>query len=346
MRLTRLRRLLGALLHDWPRLEMTLRGWGPYASAPFSWTRMRNRNEQLIPGEIGVRCDWMWTSDLHIAKVFPGAGKRLLARALKDFPIRFSSQPVQSGSPDVSFIIGHRGVERLPLLLATLETIASQRDVAVECIVVEQSDQQIAGPVLPSWVHYIHTPLPEPTLPFVRSWAFNVGAAAAGTDILIFHDNDMLVPDSYAFHAAMGIDDADFLDLKRFIFYLDEVSSRKVIESQGLDGDLRFDSVTQNLVSGGSLVASRAAYGEIGGFDESFVGWGGEDNEFWDRAETKATSRFGFLPIVHLWHAPQPERMDRSTAPAVIRFNELKRMDPHERIRRLRSQPGRAERNR
>jgi hypothetical protein len=34
---------------------------------------MRNRRERLLaaPAGRGVCCDWRWTSDLHIARVFP-----------------------------------------------------------------------------------------------------------------------------------------------------------------------------------------------------------------------------------------------------------------------------------
>lgn len=43
----------------------------------------------------------------------------------------------------------------------------------------------------------------------------------------------------------------------------------------------------------------------IGGFDEEFIGWGGEDNEFWDRCLTRKTWEWTYLPIVHVWHEPQ-----------------------------------------
>ncbi len=67
-----LRQQLGAAVIDWPRFEIGLRG---------SWTRIRNRRERLreSPDGRGVACDWRWTSDLHVAKVFPSLGRRLHA---------------------------------------------------------------------------------------------------------------------------------------------------------------------------------------------------------------------------------------------------------------------------
>ena len=46
----------------------------------------------------------------------------------------------------------------------------------------------------------------------------------------------------------------------------------------------------QNLEGGGSVAVDRAAFFAIGGFDEAFVGWGGEDNEFWERVAPCAPS--------------------------------------------------------
>ena len=44
-------------------------------------------------------------------------------------------------------------------------------------------------------------------------------------------------------------------------------------------------------------------------FDEGFVDWGGEDDEFYDRCQLVGHCRAGYLPFVHLWHAPQAKRM-------------------------------------
>ena len=46
----------------------------------------------------------------------------------------------------------------------------------------------------------------------------------------------------------------------------------------------------------------------IGGFDEGFVDWGGEDDEFYDRCGLLGHCRSGYLPFLHLWHPPQPDR--------------------------------------
>jgi predicted glycosyltransferase involved in capsule biosynthesis len=90
----------------------------------------------------------------------------------------------------------------------------------------------------------------------------------------------------------------------------------------------------QNVLGGGSIAITRAAYLAIGGMDEGFVGWGGEDNEFWERAQTLRVWSYGCLPYVHLWHPSQPRKYD-SANPTLIRYQSLTAIDPHKRIELL-----------
>lgn len=324
-----LKQIIGATVLDVPLFEWRLRS---------SWLQIRNRRERLttsVDGR-GVACEWQWTSDLYAPKVFPALGLRLMDRCMQDWPIGFASAPRESGGEaQVSFIIGHRGLERVPQLLSTLATVAAQRGVACECIVVEQSGHKEIGDLLPTWVRHVHTPLPVAGMPYGRSWALNVGARAARGKLLVFHDNDMLIPQAYASEMwARSQEGYEVINLKRFIFYLTEAHSSAVCA-----GDRRLlaapaEAIVQNLEAGGSVAMSRDAFFAIGGFDEAFVGWGGEDNEFWQRALTRKAWPYAYLPIVHLWHAPQPGK-EELNPPAVRRFQELAAVPPERRIAAL-----------
>ena len=262
-------------------------------------------------------------------------------RALADHPIRRTDSPVSSpaAQPEVTFLIGHRGMARLPHLLATLQSIAAQQGAAVECIVIEQDTVSQLGLHLPAWVRLVHTPPPTPHMPYCRSWTFNVGARHARADVLVLHDNDMLVPVDYAVSILDRIHRGyDVVNLKRFVFYLTQVHTQAVFDGSAELLDAAPEVIVQNLEGGGSVAITRAGYDQIGGLDESFIGWGGEDNDFWERAQTLRVWPWANLPLVHLWHAAQPGKQDAQYETA-RHYRALTQVDPQERIRRLAGVP-------
>lgn len=334
-----LRQKLGAALLDWPSYEWNLRGARSLAGRRGHWTRIANRRDriQVGPEGRGAVCDGRWTSRIHACDVFPSLGRRLQSRALEDWPPAFAvAPPPDDGrvAPQVSFVLGHRGRDRLPHLLRVVSSIAGQVDATIECIVVEQSVEPEIGDRIPNWVRHLHTPAPQ-GMPYSRAWAFNVGARAARGGLLAFHDNDMILPRRYA---AEIIDvrrrGYEVINLKRFVFYLGARETARVLEGMPIAGGP--ERVIQNLEGGGSVAVDRDTFFAIGGFDESFVGWGGEDNEFWERAAVRSVWPWGYVPLVHLHHADQPEkgRRDRRTATLL---DERSRIAPEDRVGELRA---------
>jgi len=329
------RQLIGVLLKDMPLyLPALVRGGNAHLA-------IRNRAERLEPAAdaSGFRCDWQWTSDLHAPKVIPALGRRLMQRAIATHPIAHANTPGphREPSPQISFLIGHRGIERLPHLTATLRSIAAQEGVRVECIVAEQDAQAQLRDRLPSWVTLLHTPPPAANMPYCRSWAFNIAAQHARAPVLVLHDNDMLVCADYAAQILHRVSQGyDVVNLKRFIFYLSESHTDGVFRGRAGLLDAAPHVIVQNLEAGGSVAITRAGFDAIGGMDESFVGWGGEDNEFWERARTLRAWTWGCLPLIHLWHAPQAGRHDAHCETAK-HYRALAQIDPSERIRQLKS---------
>lgn len=315
-----LRQKLGAAFFDWPRYEWNLRGFALPGRPPGHWTWIANRQDELrsAPEGCGVQRVGRWTSRLHGSAVYPSLGRRLMRRSLDEWPVELSSEPAPEGnSPDLSFVIGHRGAERVPSLQMVLRSIAAQQDVSIECLVVEQSERSDLDGLLPSWVRHVRTPPPDATMPYSRSWALNVGARLARGRLLVFHDGDMLVPSGYAGELLTAYGRGyEVVNVKRFIYYLSREQTTATLSSGRPVLEGRLDAIAQNLQAGGSVAVDRQAFLELGGFDEGFIGWGGEDDEFWDRASSRRLWSWGYLPILHLWHAPQPEKgsRDRSTA--------------------------------
>jgi hypothetical protein len=327
------RNVLSVLFKDWRRYHRAL------TDRDGSYLALRNRNELLeaAPGGNGYRCDWQWTSDLHAPKFMPGLGLRLMKRALADHPIHRALAPESTTQEcEISIVIGHRGVDRLPHLLATLEGIAGQQNVSMDCVVVEQDSEASVAGHLPDWVRYIHTPPPSPDMPYCRSWAFNIGVKHSRGEVLVLHDNDMLVPADYAANILEKVRQGyEVVNLKRFIFYLNEHHTETLFLGKGKMTDEAPHLIVQNLEAGGSVAITRKAYDQIGGMDESFIGWGGEDNEFWERAQTLRVWPYAYLPIVHLWHAAQPGK-HQSNNGTHDTLRRLFKTPASERIARLR----------
>jgi hypothetical protein len=163
-----------------------------------------------------------------------------------------------------------------------------------------------------------------------------VGAREARSPVLLLHDNDMLVPRGYARRILQRIDNGyAVVNPKRFIFYLHPQHSQAVLTQRAPYDEQAADYIVQNLEAGGSMAITAEAYNLVGGMDEEFRGWGGEDNEFWDRCLTLPTWIWGYEPIVHLWHRSQPLKGEGHN-PNIERAHTLMRRPAQERIKDLR----------
>jgi glycosyltransferase involved in cell wall biosynthesis len=186
--------------------------------------------------------------------------------------------------------------------------LKSQQGCSVEIIVVEQSWEPLLHEKSIEGVRYLHARSTCEKMAFNKSWALNVGARHARSDILIFHDGDMLAPESYA-SAVCEIVDRGYqaARIPRLVFYPSRADSEFIQREFRLDAVNKVANVRQNC-RGISLAITKDAYWAIGGHDESFYGWGGEDDEILQRVQTLRMYSGGFLPFVHLWHAWQIEK--------------------------------------
>ncbi|WP_295456007.1 galactosyltransferase-related protein [uncultured Thiodictyon sp.] len=306
-----LRQQLGCWAHERWKTELILRAPSIAARLGLTWLDLHNRRESISRVDAGRArvCNWHDSSLFTACRLFPAIGGRLLRHCLKEWPVAFrDGLTAPDGRPDVSIIIPFRGTARLPQLRCCLANLCAQQGVAVEIILVEQSwEPLLADAVLPG-VRYLHTQCVTPDMPFNRSWAMNVGARHALGDCLIFHDGDLLAPATYAATALdlmrRGYHGAR---LPRLIFYLDQDTSAPIQAENAMPAtDMRIGEVRANCRA--TLVMDRQAYWRIGGHDESFSGWGGEDDELLERAATLHFYPGAFLPFIHLWHPSQPEK--------------------------------------
>jgi len=148
--------------------------------------------------------------------------------------------------------------------------------------------------------------------PFNKGWGFNVGFHAAKTQWLGFGDADVIVGD--ALWQSFQLLRQGLLAVKpyRRLIDLTEEESRTVRA-----GDARIpardpraapnrEGIGEHVVfAGGSFVIHRHAFVALGGWDERFRGWGGEDDAFSYRIERSriACTELDISPAMHLWHA-------------------------------------------
>lgn len=302
-----LREKIGCWLHERWRTELVLRLPRLAEQLDYKWLDLCNRNERLLrePESQGRICDWQDTSGLTVCRVFPRVGARLLDHCLKQWPIEFTDTgQCRPGETNIqlSIILAVRGRNRLPLFNKCLSSLLAQKGCNYEIIVVEQSWENIIEEALPEGVRYLHARSVSAEMPFNKSWAMNVGAQHAKGQHLVFHDADMLAPRSYAKQVCDILDSGyDAVRLPRFVAYLDRETSERICGGDSLNTISSLSEIVQNC-RGVSLAISSDAYWRIGGHDEAFYGWGGEDDEMLSRVMTLRVYPGAFLPFIHLWH--------------------------------------------
>jgi hypothetical protein len=329
--LNKIREVIGVITKDYLPYRFYLYG------KENTYLKLTNRIEKIAsgPNNLGYVCLWPHTSRLHAPLVFPSLGIRLLKKCLLNSRFKVSEDRQLASRVRLSVLIGHRGMERLPLLLTTIKSIASQVEVELECIVIEQDNLPRIREYLPSWVRYIFLETANASDVYNRSAGFNVGASHADGDILLLHDNDMLIPNTYCRDIVHLVDKGyEALNTKRYVFYLNQDHSEKVLDSIQEIASSPPDYIVQNLEGGGSMGITKEAYLRIGGMDEEFIGWGGEDIEFWNRCALLNRWIWGYEPIIHLWHKSQPLKV-KVDNPNIERIRDLNTQSIHERIERL-----------
>ena len=304
--------------------------------------QITNRNEKYIPAIEGAGVCMLgdFTSELRLVNHFPSLSNRLFEKACEQHPFCLSRDFEHCPSPDFSFIIGHRGKDKVANLNLVIQSLAGQTNKSFECIVVEQSAIADLQQTLPGWVRYFHQPVDDSEL-YNRSLAFNLGVEKARAENIILHDNDLLIPADYIdWHLKYLNMGYHLVNLKRYIFGLNKDDTDQLFSTNQIAQSFSPMYVLQNAKGGGSLVIKKSAYKRIGGFDNRFAGWGGEDNELWQRAQILNIYPYACLPLIHLWHLPQKDKRKGEHGGGLYTeelIDELSRVPIYERIKNLTS---------
>ena len=289
------------------RAEFILRPWLS-ARCGFTWRDVCNRIDDLQSGPDGVSrfVNSRDSSYLRVAELFPEVGRRILQLAAMEYPFCLQSTAAAIGreSPDLSVIIPFSGVDRLKQLQAVLDSFYAQSQAKLEVILVQGGTATETELDLEPGVRTIQMDEP-PGSRFNKSRLFNAGVRVATAPYLLLHDADILVPQNYV-SSCVGVFQQgwDAYCPIRFLFYLSQALTADFIRDTSESSLSTRQPVIRQNFAGGSVAITRKAFDQIGGFDETFEGWGGEDVEFLHRARKTKFFCGSLTPAMHLWHPP------------------------------------------
>jgi hypothetical protein len=250
----------------------------------------------------------------HLGAEYTASGTQLRAEDLLSL-----QHPEEHGADDAEVLIvipfRERGTEpwRLRNLLACLHALGNQsvpRD-AYRIVVVESDDQ-------PRWRLSIEPHVDQYLFAFKsglfnKSWAVNVGVVNTPgqpeticiLDADVLPDRDFIARNAARFRRPGSMGHLTYRDM----WCLDEQSTSFAID-QRLRARTR-EAPLEHLRAfalrrppGCCVWARASAYHRIGGMDERFEGWGGEDNDFADRMRIHAAFDSYDDVLLHLHHPP------------------------------------------
>jgi predicted glycosyltransferase involved in capsule biosynthesis len=169
----------------------------------------------------------------------------------------------------------HADMRRFANLKKVLEWAGSFTE--SEILIVEQDTHSKIGHLNLLPARHIFT---KSDMPFNRSWGFNVGAKYAKSDVLVLTDCDLIM-DPYKFIEALNL-----ITQYECVSPYSSVVDLTMDEShQGLPQILninrpgRGETDNQKInICGGMTIFRKDAYLKIAGYNEDFIGWGGEDD--------------------------------------------------------------------
>lgn len=195
---------------------------------------------------------------------------------------------------DISYIVCYREAssERKQALEFTLRRFKNYFP-SIEIIIAEQDSESRL--VLDKSPNVNHLFIYNSGL-FNKSWAFNCAVKNTDKDIFVFADADIFLDKEGYIECFEAIKDFDAITPNKV-----EISNVRIDEDA--EDQVQFLNPRKLYTfAGGLLIMTRDAFESIGGWDERFEGWGGEDDAMshviFNRLKTKTFN----LPNYHIDH--------------------------------------------
>lgn len=205
-----------------------------------------------------------------------------------------------------SFIIPYRhDAVRFTNLKRVLEWAGSFTE--SEIILVEQDTHSKIGHLnLPC--RHIFT---KTKMPFNRSWGMNVGVRAAKSNIVVLTDCDLLMDPNRFIEALNSVGEYECVSPYRSVVDLNPQETMANLEQiLAINRPGRGETDHQKInICGGMTIFRKDAYIKIGGYNEDFIGWGGEDD--YQAIKVENFLKWKEMPArcYHLYHERQQPDM-------------------------------------
>ena len=285
--------------YGYEHCEYTLRvGRAGLTTGWYDFAHVRNSEEYLYHEETAPK---QFDPGLTL-----NANCAVLQESLQDQGLVYVSWQESEGE-DICLVIGHRGQSRIENLAAILAYYRKLLP-SVEIILIEQ-DTNTSNSLIElaekNKAKYLFAYNP---FPFNRSWTFNIAAKQTSRSVLMCCDNDIVLDKRTINHAANEkIKSKEFdIYVPYHLFYDLSPALRDEFVRDLEHKHWKGLGIRGHRLAGGCIFVNKEKFLECG-FNEKFLGWGGEDDEFVERA-SKIGLKVGYpldgydLNLYHLYH--------------------------------------------
>lgn len=248
---------------------------------------------------------------------------------------------------DVSIVMAFRAANeyRITNLLNNLKYLTGIfTQERPEIIVVDQDNHKGSDrpmPVEDADLHTVHYHRLPHAGPFNKAWALNYGVRKSTRTMLMFIDADMVATPNVYRHSAAILREGTVKALHMYRSFINTSQADSDGFKRALDQAPQNPNATEAWIAhlqsiatpatgeyavdrtrldphsplfGGMTTLTREAFDRVGGCEESFEGWGGEDDAMSFKLQhLVSTASLNTDHVVHLWHPPAEGALLRGT---------------------------------